>query len=428
VNKCRQRSFCRVRNTTASVVESLESRAYLSGVAGASPVTDVTAARAGRIVSFDLAADNQNAVPPSASVDLTQPPGSDQSNVYDFLVTYTDPVAVDVTTLGNSNLIVTFPNDSQSEAATLVSTGLTDGPVVQATYQITFAHNLTAADIGSYQVSINSNSVQDTTGLAVPAGSIGSFALSIGADPPTGDFAVSAPTGKFPTSVVSGSSQKGGASVVVTYNGTATLKNAVVTTTLYASATQINDASAVQVGKAVTERIGKLKPGMSLHIHLAPFAYPETAGADYLVSDVALNGALDSYDGATPAPINVQAAFVDADALVAVPAKATLVAGKRASALFTIENLGNIAIAGHATVDVGVVPAGSPAGTTPTSIALAIPVTLHLNAGQTRTVRVSFLPTTLPAAGSYELSLQINVAGDTVTSNDTVFSTALITI
>ena len=201
---------------------------------------------------------------------------------------------------------------------------------------------------------------------------------------PTGDFAVSSPVGKFPPSVVSGSRQKGGATVVITYNGTVTLKNAVVTTTLYASATQLHDASAVQVGKAVAKRIGKLKPGRTLRIHFAPFAYPKTAGADYLVSDVALNGTLDSFDGATPAPINVQAPFIDADALAAVPAKATLVAGKATSALFTIENIGNIAIAGHSTVDVGVVPAGSPGGTPPTSIALAIPITLHLNAGQTK--------------------------------------------
>jgi hypothetical protein len=257
------------------------------------------------------------------------------------------------------------------------------------------------------------------------------FSGVVGGDPPTGDFAVSSPIGAFPASVVSGSTQKGGASVVVTYNGIATLRNAAVTTTLYASATQIHDDSAVRIGKAVTQRIGKLKPGMSLRIHFAPFAYPAMAGTDYLVSDVALNGALDSFDGAAFPPINVQAPFIDAEAVAVVPAKATLVAGKRTSPLFTIENIGNIPIAGigsRATVDVGVVPAGSPVGTTPTSIAPAIPITLRLNAGQTGKVRVYFTPTTLPAAGSYDLSLQINVVGDTVTSNDTVFSTALITI
>jgi len=245
---------------------------------------------------------------------------------------------------------------------------------------------------------------------------------------PTGDFAVSAPTGHFPATVVSGSIQKGGANVVITYNGTATVKNAVVTTTLYASATQIHDGSAAPIGKAVVKKIGRLRPGTTLRIHFTPFAYPDTPGVDYLVSDVALNGTLDSYDGATAAPINVQAAFVDADALAAVPAKAKLVVGKRASALFTIENIGNFAIASHATIDVGLVLAGSPASTAPTYVALAIPVTLRLKAGQTKTVRVFFTPAILPASGSYNLALRINVPGDAIASNDTVISAAAITI
>jgi hypothetical protein len=246
--------------------------------------------------------------------------------------------------------------------------------------------------------------------------------------PPTGDFAVSSPAGKFPASVVAGSKQKGVTTVVITYNGVATVKNAVVKTTLYASETQFDDASAVQLGKAVTLRIGKLKPGRTLKIHFASFKYPQSPGADYLVSDVALNGTLDSYDGATATPINVLAPFIDADALTAVPAKTKLVVHKKASALFTIENIGDIAISKHATIDVGVVPAGSPPGTTPTFIAPAIPFTLHLNPGQKVKVHVKFRPTTLPAAGSYDLALQINVAGDTDTSNDIVFSTAPITI
>jgi len=552
VNHRHPRLLGRLGCAAGGVVELLEPRGYLSGVAAASSAIDTRSISlpTESILASSLAAADENTTPPTATIDPTQPPGSNQSRMSDFFITYTDPVAVDAATLGNGNLVVTFPNGSQSEAATLVSTGLTDGPVVHAEYQITFAQDLTTANNGVYEVSLNAGSVKDTAGLAaaagsigtftltvtnpdviaptgmvdasqatpdvfsttydftvtyaddvavepdtlgdsnltvtypdgtqhaatfvsqtnpsptsidatyqiafpsdigsadigtygvtiaadsvtdtsgnpVPAGNIGSFPISFGEVAPTGDFAVSAPTGTFAASVVSGSTQKGGATVVITYNGAATVTNAVVTTTLYTSATQIHDASAAQVGKAVTKRVGKLKPGTHWKIHFAPFAYPEAAGAEYLVSDVALNGVLDSYDGATPSPIDVQGPFVDADALAAVPSTATLVARKRASAVFTIENIGNIPIASRATVDVGVVPAGSPAGTAPTSIALAVPVTLHLNAGQTTKVRVSFTPTALPAAGSYDLAMQITAAGDTVTSNDTVFSTALITI
>ena len=380
---------------------------------------------AGNIGTFNLVVGTQNTTAPTAVVDATQAPGTNQATAYDFSVTYTDPVAVDVSTLGNSNLTVTFPNNSQSQAATLVSTGLTNGPTVQAFYQISFPQGLSPADEGGYQVSINANSVKDTTGLAVAAGIIGTFTLAIDVAP-TGDFAVSAPTGKFLSSVVASSKQKGGATVVITYNGATILKKAVVVTTLYASTTQINDGSAVQVGTASTKKVATLKPGNHFTIHFAPFAYPAAAGSYYLVSDVSLNGTLDSYDGATATPISVQAPFVDAEAIAATPVKSTLVAGKNASAIFTIENIGNIAITGKQTVDVELIPAGSPGGTAPTDVALAIPIPLHLNPSQTKKVHVNFKPTTLPASGSYDLVLVVHVAGDTDSSNDMVTSTATI--
>ena len=253
----------------------------------------------------------------------------------------------------------------------------------------------------SRMVPLTANNVAAVNANPATALNARSFAVSSSEVAPSGDFAVSSPAGRFPASAVGGATQKGGATVVVTYNGAATVANALVTTTLYASLTQIHDSSALQVGNAVTKHVGKLRPGMKLRIHFAPFAYPETAGDDYLVADVALNGVLDSYDGAPGNPVNVQAPFVDADALAVVPAKPTLVAGKKASALFTIVNIGNIPIVGNSTVDVGVVPAGSLSGTMPTSIALAVPVALHLKPNQTRKLRVNFTPGTLPAAGSY---------------------------
>ena len=119
---------------------------------------------------------------------------------------------------------------------------------------------------------------------------------------PTGDFAVSAPAGKFPGAVLAGAKQVGGATVQITYNGTVTLTKATVTTTLYASLTQIHDSSSVQVGAAVTTKVATLKPGQSFKIPFAPFNYPTAAEDYYLVSDVALNGTLDSYDSATSSP------------------------------------------------------------------------------------------------------------------------------
>lgn len=51
-------------------------------------------------------------------------------------------------------MIVPFPNDV-SEGATFVSTGLSNGPIVHATYQITFSADLSTANNGVYQVTIN---------------------------------------------------------------------------------------------------------------------------------------------------------------------------------------------------------------------------------------------------------------------------------
>jgi hypothetical protein len=93
-------------------------------------------------------------------------------------VTYTDTQQINTSTLGNGNLTVTFPN-GVSEGATLISTDLPDAASVDATYQINFGTNLTPADDGNYAVDINASSVTNTGGIAVPAGSIGSFSLTV---------------------------------------------------------------------------------------------------------------------------------------------------------------------------------------------------------------------------------------------------------
>ena len=387
--------------------------------------TSGNAAVGGGIGTFTLNVQNPDTVPPTASVNSTQTPPSTVSNTYDFVVTYTDNVLVDASTLGNGNLTVTLPGGGTTNP-TLVSTGLTNAAVVQATYRVTFSSNISSANNGTYQVAVNANSVKDTSGNAVAAGNIGSFPISVNTVvPPSGDFAVSAPTGRFTASVVSGSKQKGGATVIITYNGTATVTKATVTTTLYASLTNIHDGTSIQVGAPVTKKVGKLKPGKVFKIHFAPFTYPSAAGSYYLVSDVALNGTLDSFDGATPTPINVRAAFIDAIAVTAAPIKTTLSATKKNAAFITVQNAGNIVTPGPATVDVAVAPA---AGGSATTIATAVPVTIRLQPGVSKKFRVNFSSPSLPASGTYNLILTVHIAGDTVSTNDSAVSTATVTI
>jgi hypothetical protein len=395
--------------------------------AGANGVKDTSgnALVAGNIGAFTLTV----ATTPTAAVDSVQTTPSTSSNTYNFTVTYADSVAINAATLGNGNLTVTPPGGGAPIAATLVSTGLTNSTNIDATYQIAFGSNLSPANNGVYQVNIAGNSVFDTSAppSAVPAGGVGSFTLTVptAAPAPTGDFAVSAVTGKIPAAAVTGGKQKAGPSVIVTYNGATTLVKATVTVTLYTSSTQIHDSSAAVAGVPVTKKLAKLKPGKSFAVHFKPFSYPATAGSYYLVSDVTLNGALDSYDGATSTPITVAAAFVDANALAATPVKTSLAAGAKASAFITVQNLGNVAYSGPATVDVALVPAG---GGTPTVVAAAVPVTLHLTVGQTKKVKLNFVPANLPASGSYNITLTINVPGDTNAANNAVTSTVAVTI
>jgi hypothetical protein len=124
-----------------------------------------------------------SAISPAGNVDSTQAAENDQSKTYAFTVTYTDPAGINASTIGNSNLVVTFPNNTQTQAATLVSTGLANGSSVQATYQISFASNLSSSDDGSYQVVLNANTVKNIAGKAVYSGNVGSFTLSASGTP-----------------------------------------------------------------------------------------------------------------------------------------------------------------------------------------------------------------------------------------------------
>ncbi len=365
---------------------------------------------------------------PTAAVDATQVPGSTQASVYDFTVTYTDNIAVNAATLGNGNLTVTLP-DTTTQAATLVSTGLASAGTVQATYQITFPANLTTANNGTYTVLMNANSVTDTSGNAVAAGNIGTFALAVspsqpppGTPAPTGDFTVGNPTGKIPVSVVTGSKQKSPITVTVT-NGTAGPLTGPVTVTLYISSTTIHDGTAVQVAQ-MTHKVKKLKSGKGFKVTFGKrFIYP-TAGTVFLVADAAFGGKLDSTDGASSA-ITVAQAFVDAKAISAIPAKSTLVANKKVTVNFTIQNIGNVPYAGPATVDVVAVPT---AGGTSTTLATAVPIHLNIKNNGTKKIPVKFLPLTLPATGSYNLMLTIHLPGDTSSANDVVTTAVAVTV
>lgn len=107
----------------------------------------------------------------TGSVTLSAPTRSNLvTTPYQFTVTYTASSGVNAATLGNNNWIVTLP-DGSTEATTLVSTALTDGSPLTATYQLA-----APSEVGTYSVVPGSFSVVDTGGTHIGSGgTLGTF-------------------------------------------------------------------------------------------------------------------------------------------------------------------------------------------------------------------------------------------------------------
>ncbi|MHB1036890.1 MAG: NBR1-Ig-like domain-containing protein [Pirellulales bacterium] len=103
-----------------------------------------------------------------------------------FTVMYTDNVAVNVSTLDSSDIVVTGPNGYSQLATCLNVDNSTNGTPRTATYRVT-APNGTwdAADNGTYTVSVRANQVSDTNANDLPSGSLGTFAVNVTVTPGT---------------------------------------------------------------------------------------------------------------------------------------------------------------------------------------------------------------------------------------------------
>jgi len=409
------------------------------GDLNADGLTDIVVSDPSQVSSL-INVTNQDTTPPTAAVNASQVPGSTQSNLYQFTVTYADNQQVDAATVTNnpSNLVVTFPGGAQ-QVATLVSQGLVSGASVAATYQITFPSNLSTTNNGTYTVTINASTVSDANGNFVPAGAIGQFALNVSATQPpptggggggtipvTGDFTVSGPLGKLPASaIIGGARQKGPIRVALT-NTSGKLLTGTVGVTLYASSTPILDSSAVALAPATFRKVKNLKNGKGFILGIKPFKYPLAAGNYYLVAAATLNGNADSNYGATTTTVVTAAAFVDIKSVSAATTKPTLAANKVYALPIILQNIGNVTATGLATVNVY----ASASGVIDSTAVLVAVQHVHLGIppGVTRKVTLHFKPTTLPAAGSYKLIVTTSFPGDADPANDTVVTAGTLTV
>ncbi len=101
-------------------------------------------------------------------------------NTYTFTVTYSDNVAVNVSTLNSNDIVVTGPNGF-SQAATFVSVNTnTNGTPRTATYSVsTPGGSWDVTDNGTYTVTLQANQVADSSGQFAAAGSLGTFAVNV---------------------------------------------------------------------------------------------------------------------------------------------------------------------------------------------------------------------------------------------------------
>jgi hypothetical protein len=114
-------------------------------------------------------------VQPSATVGLSDVTAIGGTS-YTFTVTYTDPTAINVATLGSNDVRVTGPNGFDTLATFVGVDNNINGTPRKATYRITPpGGSWDAPDSGTYTLTLQTGQVLDTSGAAVPAGFIGAF-------------------------------------------------------------------------------------------------------------------------------------------------------------------------------------------------------------------------------------------------------------
>jgi hypothetical protein len=114
--------------------------------------------------------------PPTARLSVAPDVTSVGTTFYDFTVTYTDNIAVDVSTFGNGNIRVTGPNGFSQLAALLPGSAVTSGRTRSASYRITAPNGaFDAPNNGTYTISFVANQVADTAGNFAAASALGTF-------------------------------------------------------------------------------------------------------------------------------------------------------------------------------------------------------------------------------------------------------------
>jgi hypothetical protein len=119
-------------------------------------------------------------IPPAAELQVTDLTDSGQTTK-SFTVTYSDNVAVDVSTIDASDIRVTGPNSYEQLAQFVSLNASGNGTPRTATYSVTppGGGNWSPAQNGNYTIWMRTNQVRDTEGVYVAAGQLGQFNVRV---------------------------------------------------------------------------------------------------------------------------------------------------------------------------------------------------------------------------------------------------------
>ena len=333
---------------------------------------DLVLANANQVTAL-LNTTGQDTTPPTAAVDVTQPAVTAGSSTIQFTVTYADAQQVDASTLGNGNVTVTDPSGN-AQSVTLVSTGLTSVPSLTVTYLIPApSGSLSISDNGAYTVRATSTAgqaVKNAQGIAVAAGSIGTFTVNVPpAGTPNGPNLVCTVSARLPTSVIAGVTHStGGETVTIVNSGNQAAKGRIVIN-VYASPDGTIRGNGSLVGM-ITRNINIRAGGRAVFV-VPGFVWPASLNGTYfLVADVNATGslaetALTDNTNLTAKSTVVVPPFVDIDNLWNMKLPKTLKMGRRVLVPVLLKNVGNVTARNTATVTLLATTDGSASGQPP---------------------------------------------------------------
>jgi uncharacterized delta-60 repeat protein len=334
-----------------------------------------------------------------------------------FTVRYTDDIAVDASTIGTGDVVVTGPNGYSQPAEFLGFVGNDSGgnaPELVAKYQVKPpAATFEKGDEGQYSLSLQPDAVADVGGNATPATPIADATFTVTIPENLPNLRVdSALLGKFLASVVGGS--KAPTAAVKLTNAGQTDAAGLVGVGIFASSDATLDAdSDTQVASIDNVKIA-LKPGKGKTLKLKLGTYPSTLadGNFFLIARIDNGGAIPELkesdnNAATAAAITIAAPFFDLSGTPGAAPRGSLTPGGKVSASVLVHNAGNVALKQAVNVQVLASPGDAAPGNGDVNVASPV-AKLNLKPGGSKNAKLSFvLPANL-APGTYTLLAKLD--------------------